>query len=605
MKGVIQSSTKTVKDLFDVDCWFNIPDYQRDYVWGKGQIEDLWDDLFDNYQTQDRPPYLLGSMVMLESSSRVHSSPGGFFEDVIDGQQRITTLMIMASVLVSELRKYIHSPNNSDTTRLSNLASICAKESTLAKHSSFNERSTISFDFDDKNELSCFFKGILYDNTSRKDKNEFYSGWINTPKSGLTTKMAEKLHQALYISYSKLLKRLKSERFNERESFLKEFSRMFLTGVFVLKIQPASESVAYNIFESLNNRGYALAPEDLIKNHLFKKAIDKDKVQNKWVKLKELSDDLPLGTSLIEVIHFSYLSRFGFCQKNKLYEKVSKLSVSSEEYIDGLLSDVESISLLQNDKHAKHLSNIKGEREIAIEETADFIKYMKIKFMFVLIVAIFSDSASKNQWDKWIHLINNFVFRYMKIIPDTSLNAMAKELSKLATEVRLGSAGLKEAKQVFRSLANDNEFVKHLASKSFSPKAKSLLGYTLSKIYNQVSVGVITGKIGTRKNDNHLEHIMPQSPGPKEWPRASHLKDENRAKFDDYLWRLGNITILESSINTKIGNSSFVDKTKEYSKSKIQHNVRISKKSLSEWGVDEILVRQKALARYSLKVWAI
>lgn len=96
-KGQIDSDKVVVQDVFS-RFWFRIPDYQRAYVWGKDEISELIDDV--NFASQHNPDsqYFLGSMVLRKATS---SKDGLSFEEheVLDGQQRLTTLMLMLACI--------------------------------------------------------------------------------------------------------------------------------------------------------------------------------------------------------------------------------------------------------------------------------------------------------------------------------------------------------------------------------------------------------------------------------------------------------------------------------------------------------------------------
>lgn len=96
-KGQIESAKIVIGEVFS-RFWFRIPDYQRAYVWGKDEISELIDDV--NYASEHNPEgqYFLGSMV-LRKATRI--TDGVSFEEyeLLDGQQRLTTLMLMLACI--------------------------------------------------------------------------------------------------------------------------------------------------------------------------------------------------------------------------------------------------------------------------------------------------------------------------------------------------------------------------------------------------------------------------------------------------------------------------------------------------------------------------
>ena len=93
---MIESEKLYVGEIFEK--WYRVPEYQRPYVWGKDQIAELLQDLNDAMNRDDNAQYFLGSMVLQKKTSEKNST--NFVEyDVLDGQQRLTTLFLLVSVI--------------------------------------------------------------------------------------------------------------------------------------------------------------------------------------------------------------------------------------------------------------------------------------------------------------------------------------------------------------------------------------------------------------------------------------------------------------------------------------------------------------------------
>ena len=91
LSAIFKPEAKTIMKIFgDADSYYQIPDYQRPYSWNDEQIEQLWDDIYSAMKSNDES-YFLGPMILIRTND-------GYFE-VVDGQQRLTTLMILFCVL--------------------------------------------------------------------------------------------------------------------------------------------------------------------------------------------------------------------------------------------------------------------------------------------------------------------------------------------------------------------------------------------------------------------------------------------------------------------------------------------------------------------------
>ena len=96
-KGQIESDKVLIREVFS-SFWFRVPDYQRAYVWGKDEISELIDDV--NYASQHNPDgqYFLGSMV-LRKATRTIDDVSFEEHELLDGQQRLTTLMLILACI--------------------------------------------------------------------------------------------------------------------------------------------------------------------------------------------------------------------------------------------------------------------------------------------------------------------------------------------------------------------------------------------------------------------------------------------------------------------------------------------------------------------------
>ena len=112
MSSALTAHEQAISRIFSNDYVFRIPDYQRPYAWTTEQARDLFDDLTSFMaaapgDVEDMPPYFLGSIVLIKSDT----SPNA---DVVDGQQRLTTL----TLLLSAIRASVQTDGASDITQL-------------------------------------------------------------------------------------------------------------------------------------------------------------------------------------------------------------------------------------------------------------------------------------------------------------------------------------------------------------------------------------------------------------------------------------------------------------------------------------------------------
>ena len=91
MGDIFKPESLSIRAVFDSDNYYQIPSYQRPYSWENEQIDELWDDIMTAFE-EGKEEYFLGSII-------VSKEEGDKYLEVIDGQQRLTTLMILFCVL--------------------------------------------------------------------------------------------------------------------------------------------------------------------------------------------------------------------------------------------------------------------------------------------------------------------------------------------------------------------------------------------------------------------------------------------------------------------------------------------------------------------------
>lgn len=94
MSNKITGKEYPLSKIFSADFEYHIPGYQRPYAWTEEETGILFDDLYEFFQTEAVDNYFLGSIVLIKDENKPYA-------DVIDGQQRLTTLSILFSVMAN------------------------------------------------------------------------------------------------------------------------------------------------------------------------------------------------------------------------------------------------------------------------------------------------------------------------------------------------------------------------------------------------------------------------------------------------------------------------------------------------------------------------
>lgn len=230
-----------ISSLFDPESnlVFEIPKYQREYTWSIGQWEDIFDDLSEN-----EPGYFLGSIICINTTTDTVNAPK---LEVIDGQQRLTTLSILFATLYSILNNY---KNQLDEDQRSDLLQL--KRKLILKK--YNEKLRVVPQVQNNNLGD--YRGLLSDlDIISKQSIPKFAG-----------------NRRIYKAHNYFRKRIDNHLKEVKDPIKLLFSLLEkINSTIIVMIEVSTHADAYTLFESLNNRGTPLTAIDLIKNLLLAK----------------------------------------------------------------------------------------------------------------------------------------------------------------------------------------------------------------------------------------------------------------------------------------------------------------------------------------------
>lgn len=595
--SVVKGNAVSVKDLFKNPN--HIPVYQRDYVWKETQVKALWNDLIEYYRIYANSDqelinfegYFLGAMVVIENEDNQE-------DEIVDGQQRLTSLTTIVSVCYEKLCSL---KNQNGQTK--SWAKVL--ENILAQADSGKFSPNLRFSDADIQE---FFFNSTFLKLTKKEKEGFWSEKWSKERLSRKKSPFYKMREAILVGYDQINKFLKEAKTEEHKTArLINFVQLLTEGVILLRIKAMSYTNAYAIFESLNNRGIPLSQSDLIKNEVLKKCNndDLDEVAENWQNARQITESIEL-TSMPDFVHYSYISRYGAIKAKKLYDEVKrkitdsaaakKYSIQLEEDALALESLTESFSSTWSQETTYMLKDLKN--------------VLNIKHCYPFLIAVYHKHKDNSKvFEQHVQAVMNFAFRYMKIMEEP-LEAFTSAIGSACLMIQKGQDIL-DIRNHFRSSAPDEIFIKKFEEASF-PTAK--MSYFVVYYLEKVQLG------GTLPKDHgveqNLEHIMPKTPNVTYWKNALDKKNENAALYRDYLWKVGNLLPLPAEINKSIKNKSINLKIsdpstgKDYSSGGLH---LVSPKEIhkfldhdGEWSYESIDRRQKAIAEtLAVKAWPL
>ena len=255
MSNKITGKEYPLSKIFSADFEYHIPGYQRPYAWTEEETGILFDDLYEFFQTEAIDNYFLGSIVLI----KVENKP---YADVIDGQQRLTTLSILFSVMANSFhteayrnncKKYLQEEGNI-------LEGIAAQPRIFLR------------DWD-QDFFSKYIQDIQLD------------ALVQIDPVTLDTEAKRHIQKNCTVLREKF-----SEVFNDENDLLK-FTQFILTRCFLVVVSTPNQESAFRVFSVMNSRGLDLLPTDIIKSMTIGK-LPKDEEQKyteKWEELENLT----------------------------------------------------------------------------------------------------------------------------------------------------------------------------------------------------------------------------------------------------------------------------------------------------------------------------
>ena len=511
MEETFKPENQTISKIFNCDEIYRIPNYQRQYSWTDEQLEALWDDLYEGYENQNNRCYFLGSIVVVKT---------GDYLDVIDGQQRITTLIIMMDVL----RKSFPDINkDSDEINFVDLKKI--EDSIL--HGGRRSRLQLQ---SDPNYDALFNTKII--------KRESYEKLTKPTKKEIAKDNPEyKYLNTAYFFYTKF-KELSREDLNKFVNYI-----FFRTSI--IKIVCTDESFAIKLFQVLNDRGQDLANSDLVKAELFGK-YDPDDIDGKnsfnvqWNNIIKIANDNEFRMDDF-IVYYEYF----------------KMRSNPKRQI---LDEIKTIIKGKNPSDIlEEMTNFSKAIEKVFKSTNPIIySLMYIPWRAYVITALASAYyVEYPNIESLLHVMRRFFYisfisgGTLNTIKQTSFNLIdyivtKKPIEEIEMELNKLISSKKMIKGVYEALNSevyDEKFLKPLLL-SIDYDIREDKNTTFYKIDKEL----------------HMDHILPRAyKKHSDWDYI-----ENKEEADNYINTLGNMALLHFNKNEECENFGFETKLRIY-----------------------------------------
>ncbi|MBZ5564634.1 MAG: DUF262 domain-containing HNH endonuclease family protein [Acidobacteriia bacterium] len=555
-ENAFNSRSKTIGELLSSNQQSRIvvPTFQRGYSWEIKHVKTFWTDINDPNRS---PKYFLGPIVILNKSDTV--------TELLDGQQRLATATILFSVLRDVGRELGFVDAN-------NFAAYVQRDFIIGEE---GQRCLQMGELDD----SYFSECVQADNAP-------------------TSKRSPKLRSQRHISQARqfLLQSVRTaistkDKF-ESLKYLKTLKNFLRSDLVLACITVDSDGDAFQIFETLNDRGLRLSVPDLLLNYLMRVCPQQDRPQ-----LRKVWNEMVMLMGRRDISRFLrhlWVSRYGDLKTESLFSalksEISKQSISSVDFVQACATECQNYMAL--------LTFSEEQIGSAAPYVRSLIQGIDAQSSLPMLLSAYTKftPADFTNITKWLLV---FVTRWSVLLGlesselETQLFALARSIRNISDkDEKAKQSKVKEVKETLRKLSPDHKQIDAAAERLILPPESA--AYVIRKLSDAMESK--TKEKGTGHESN-LEHIYPQNPDEGTWGGES-----GQAALEPYTWHIGNLTMLGERLNTKVKNEEYPVKRAKYASSELVMAQSIAKK-YAVWDRSTIEDRAKTLAPWLKQIW--
>lgn len=525
---------------------FVIPEYQRPYAWTDEQVETLFEDLWDftatSGGTEREGSYFLGSIVAYENEDGE--------QEIIDGQQRITSLFLLLRAIYTKL---VATPVSERTPEANNF--VGKIEPAIWR----TNKLTGTVDF----------KNILL--TSRVVNNEGNETLRSILETGKTDENAKDNYSKNYNRFQELF----DKHSTENPLMVYQFIYALLNQAILLPITADTQDTALTIFSTLNDRGLPLSDADIFKAKIYNQLeIDEKKdFIERWKDLDEQATDVDESIQQLFYYNMFYLRALEKDTKTTTpgVRKYYAANKFERLYKDGLLDTLFVIlNLWKVINKGEELENEVWSKNAKIRQSLDILSSYPNEFWKYPVVIYYVCYRNEADFEmKFSLFLNKLLMELMtKYLLIPTINAVKPDILKLNSAIVSSDTPTFDFKDIDTSqlearIQNPNRNVVRMLLKSLAYEQQDEL-------------------LPARWE---IEHIFPQK-----W-QTNYFPDVPDAVIKEKIEHIGNKLPFEKRLNIVAGNGYFGKKKKEYTASKIAITKAMGTSEINEWDMDSIMKR--------------
>lgn len=546
MATTIEVNKQTVKELLGSgkNKKFAIPEYQRPYAWTTDQIQTLFDDLVEYTSGEEKDStYFLGTIVAYENDDNE--------QEIIDGQQRITSLFLLLRALYSKLS---------------------SMSETLQSKNFMRQIEAAMWEQDELTAEVDFEKVLIVSRVVGEEENNIFTNILVTGET-------EKGRKDTYSENYKLFVELIEDYASKEPELFYWFIQNVLNRAILLPITADSQDTALTIFSTLNDRGLALSDADIFKAKIYN-YIDNSQKKDLIEEWKLIDESASNANESIQKLFYYYM----FYLRAKENDRNTTTPGIRKYYSQNQFEKLYQSDLLTNLRLLVSLWTVINNR-IVVEgenwsENKEILKvldslssYPNEFWKYPVVIYYLRYKNSENFESDFLNFLRNlFAVLSARYVVTPTINAVKRSILNLNASVYQS----KTPKFDF-SLVDEEEF---------KEKVKNA---------HRNTVRMLLKVLAYQRQDEllpekwEIEHILPQK-----W-QNSFFPDNSEREVRDLIEHIGNKIPFEKKLNIIASNGYFAKKKESYQKSSITMVQDLSKDK-SDWKLDEIRERDIRIA---------
>ena len=594
-----------VGPLFSSNLYFSIPKYQREYTWGQSNWSALYDDLIENDMG-----YFIGSIICIPNST---DSAQIIPLEVVDGQQRLTTISLLMAALYSKFKEYSSEMSEDQNHEVYEI------KSRLSKPKAAN--------------------GLI---VSPQDQNHNREDFIYVMREAGILGGLDDTKKPAYFGirnikrcYEFFRNQIQKDVDESEDPLSKLFSiKETILSAIMVKIEVASHSDAYVMFEALNNRGSSLTAVDLMKNAALarseKSGMRPEECFDKWQNILDLiSSDYTAQERFFRFHYNAFRSEINtpFRTGDSTYPLGDIATKSNLLKIYIRLIDTDLIGFLESIKTSARIYNqfltTSDSESRYLDEFKD-LNNIKGVSGYIILLYLIRNQEKLGLTDEQIKSITRFLSKFFvrrnltDVPPTRDVNRMFMKLISVIEEKALVREELEQEIYSFliSNSASDEVFEAKLSGDIYTDNTDATR-YILCKLAESMMTKETWTDLWEKKQSGKnmiyvwtIEHIFPEGNNvPKDWVDMISDGDPKKASEyrDEYCHKLGNLTV--TGYNSDLSNMSFKkkrDRTNENKKYigyrnglEINHDLA----SKESWKIDDIKERTDRLIQACMEMF--